>query len=66
MANLPILTVLDFSKPFVIETDASNKRLGAVLLQEGHPVTFLNQELSERAQKKSVYEIELMAIVMAL
>lgn len=54
MAALPILNVPDFSKPFVIETDASNKGLGAVLLQEGRPVAFLNQTLSDRAQKKSV------------
>lgn len=66
MAELPILTIPDFSKPFIIETDASNKGLGAVLLQEDRPVTFLSQALSDRAQKKSVYERELMAIVMVV
>lgn len=66
MAELPILIVPDFSKVFTIEIDASNKGLGAVLLQEGRLVAFLSQTLSDKAQSKSVYERELMAIVMAV
>lgn len=66
MAEIPILTVPDFCQTFCIETDASNKGLGAVLMQQGRPVAFLSQTLPERAQKKSVYERELMANVMAV
>jgi len=66
MAELPILSVPNFSIPFVIETDASNTGLGVVLMQQGRPVAFLSQPLSERAQRKSVYERELMAIVFAV
>ena len=51
LTSLPVLAVLDFSQTFIVETDASNKGLGAVLLQEGRPIAFLSQTLSNRAQQ---------------
>nr|KYP44317.1 hypothetical protein KK1_034178 [Cajanus cajan] len=56
MTSLPILVVLNFSKPFIVETDASSKGVGAVLLQEGKPVSFFSLKLSPRAQQNSAYE----------
>lgn len=52
MTSLPLLAVPDFDKEFVIETDASNKGICAVLIQQGRPLAFWSKGLSLRAQQK--------------
>lgn len=49
---------VDFSKPIVIEADASSKGLGEGLLQEGRFLAFWSKALSERAQNKSMRKSE--------
>ncbi|XP_066365004.1 uncharacterized protein [Miscanthus floridulus] len=56
----------DFSKPFVVETDASGHGIGAVLMQNGHRLAFLSKALGPRSRGLSTYEKEYMAILMAL
>ena len=66
MMQAPVLSLPDFQKPFVLETDASDSGFGAVLMQEGHPIAYLSKPLSGRNQGLSTYEKECMAILLAV
>ncbi|KAL0447549.1 UNVERIFIED_CONTAM: Transposon Tf2-11 polyprotein [Sesamum latifolium] len=66
MVTDPVLALPDMSKPFVVETDASNFALGGVLMQDGHLVAFESMKLKDVERRYSVHEKELLAIVHCL
>jgi hypothetical protein len=61
-----VLALPDFSKTFIIETDASDKGIGAVLMQAGHRLAFLSKALGTKSRGLSTYEKEYMAILVAV
>lgn len=66
LVNDPILAYPNFSKPFVLNTDASNFALGAVLSQEDHAICYASRTLNEHELNYSTIEKELLAIVWAV
>jgi len=61
-----VLGIPDFQKQFVLEIDASDLELGAVLMQDGHPLAYLSKSLRVKNQSLSTYEKKCMAILMAV
>jgi hypothetical protein len=50
----------------VIDTDACDTGVGAVLQQDGHPIAYMSKPLSNRNKGLSTYEKECLAILMAV
>jgi hypothetical protein len=60
MTSTPVLTMPNFQEEFVIESDASDSGIGAVLMQRGHPIAiaYISKALSPKHQGLSTYEKE--------
>jgi hypothetical protein len=66
MSSCHVLALLDFTQPFVLECDASGIGIGAVLMQNNHPISFESHKLKEYEQHYSIYNKDMLAIMHAL
>jgi len=66
MTNTPVLVLPDFSKEFVVETDASGTGIGVVLAQEGRSMAYFSRKLSPKMVASSAYVRELYTITEAV
>src|SRR5208282_3764925 len=67
----PVLMMLDQTRPFQIESDASKYASGAVLTQmdcngDRHPVAFMSQTFTDTKRRYEIYDRELLGIIRAL
>ena len=67
----PILAFLDFNKPFLLETDASRRGLGAVLSQKQadgqyHPIAYASHVMNETEQRYHSNKQEFLALKWAV
>jgi len=66
LISTPILALPNFSKPFVVEADASGSGVGVVLMQEKHLIAYISKALGPKQLAMSIYEREFLAIVYAI
>ena len=52
----PVLRLPDMELPFEVHTDASDRALGGVLVQEGHPVAFESRKLNAVEERYNAHE----------
>jgi hypothetical protein len=61
-----LLAFPDFSKEFIIETDACDSGISAVLSQSCHPIAYFSKGLSAANQKLSTYVKEFLTVLMVV
>ena len=71
LTTQPFLLLPNFKKPFILETDACDYAIGAILLQEDsdnklRPVAYFSKSSTRIQRKYSTSEKELLAIVLAV
>nr|GFC04704.1 putative reverse transcriptase domain-containing protein [Tanacetum cinerariifolium] len=66
LCSAPILALPEGSKDFIVYCDASNKGLGAVLMQREKVISYASCHLKIHEKNYTTYDLELGAVVFAL
>jgi len=66
LTTTPVLRIPNLEQKFELFTDASDKSLGAVLSQNGHPIAFTSRKLIDAEVNYPTHEKEFLAIINAL
>ena len=71
LLQAPVLQFTDYSKPFMLETDASSDGSGAVLLQEGedgklHPIAYGSRSLTKADRNYHLGKTEFLTLKWAI
>lgn len=70
LSSAPVMAAPDFSKPFIVRTDASDIAVGAVLLQgtgeSERVVAYESRKLKDAESRYEVHDRELLSVVHAL
>lgn len=64
LTSVPVLRLPDFNQQFNVECDASTDGMGAILLQQGHPLGYFSKGFSSPNRIKSTYDRELLAFLL--
>jgi hypothetical protein len=66
MNTIPMLSLSDFSQPFVLECDAFREGIGAMLMDNQHPITFEIRKPRELERLYPIYDTKMLGIMHAL
>nr|GFA19793.1 putative reverse transcriptase domain-containing protein [Tanacetum cinerariifolium] len=66
LCSEPILALPEGSEDFIVYCDASNKGLGAVLMQREKVISYASRQLKIREKNYTTHDLELGAVVFAL
>jgi hypothetical protein len=70
LASQPVLIAPNFAEPFLVAVDASDKAIGATLMQERdgleRPVCYMSRKLNEHQKRYAIVEKEALALITAV